>query len=55
MDAVFGARYARSWAKDFRLAELGCRSVEEALEQGESARDVWRAVCAHVDVEESLR
>ncbi|MDZ7578732.1 MAG: DUF3046 domain-containing protein [Candidatus Nanopelagicales bacterium] len=55
MDTVFGESYARSWAADFRLAELGGLSVQEALAQGESAQDVWRAVCCHAEVEKSLR
>lgn len=44
MDLVFGAGYARSWARDHVLAELSGRTVEQALAEGESAKRVWAAV-----------
>ncbi len=46
MEARFGPLYARSYAADQVLAELGGRTVDQALEAGEDARAVWRAVCA---------
>ncbi|MDP9497911.1 MAG: DUF3046 domain-containing protein [Actinomycetota bacterium] len=45
MDAKFGALYARSYAADQVLAQLGGRTVQQALDQGEDAKKVWRAVC----------
>ncbi len=54
MDAVFGTAYAQSWAADFAVAALGGRTVVEALAQGESAKDVWRAVCESVEVPRHL-
>ncbi|MGB8650286.1 MAG: DUF3046 domain-containing protein [Mycobacteriales bacterium] len=45
MDRRFGATYARSYAADMVLAELGSRTVVQALADGEDAKDVWRAVC----------
>lgn len=45
MRAEFGEGYAESFARDFVVAELGGRTVEQAFAQGESAKDVWRAVC----------
>ena len=45
MDARFGPSYARSYAADQVLATLGSRTVLQALEQGEDAKQVWRAVC----------
>ena len=45
MDARFGPAYARSYAADQVLAELGGRTVERALAEGEDAKTVWRAVC----------
>lgn len=45
MEARFGATYARSYAADQVLPELGSRTVLQALEQGEDAKVVWRAVC----------
>ena len=49
MRAQFGATYADSLAKDQVLAQLGGRSVVEALEAGEPARRVQpaRRVAAH--------
>jgi hypothetical protein len=49
MEGQFGAVYARSFASDMVLSTLGSRTVLQALDQGESAKDVWRAVCAHLD------
>ena len=46
MEARFGVGYARSYAADMVLAELGSRTVEQALAQGEDAKTVWRAVWA---------
>ena len=45
MDATFGALYARSYAADQVLAQLGGRTVQQALDQGEDVKKVWRAVC----------
>jgi hypothetical protein len=45
MERRFGATYARSYAADMVIAELGSRTVEQALAQGEDAKQVWRAVC----------
>ena len=45
MDTRFGALYARSYAADMVLAELGSRTVSQALADGEDVKAVWRAVC----------
>ncbi|HEY9351237.1 MAG TPA: DUF3046 domain-containing protein [Acidothermales bacterium] len=55
MTEHFGEGYAASYARDFVIAELGDRTVSQALEQGEDAKDVWRAVCAAEDVPARLR
>ncbi|SEL67454.1 Protein of unknown function [Nonomuraea pusilla] len=55
MRAHFGDTYAESWARDFVLAPLGGRTVMQALADGESAKDVWRAVCQVEDVSPKLR
>ncbi len=55
MDEHFGAAYARSWAADTVLSELAGRTVVEALQQGEAAKDVWRAVVAHLDLPAARR
>jgi hypothetical protein len=55
MNRVFGPAYAESWARDVVLRELGGRSVHQALAEGEDTKDVWRAVCAVVEVPASER
>lgn len=45
MDARFGATYAASYAADQVLAELGSRTVAQALADGVDTKTVWRAVC----------
>jgi Protein of unknown function (DUF3046) len=50
MQRQFGPTYADSYARDQVLAELGGRTVLEALEQGDDVKVVWRAVCQAVDV-----
>jgi hypothetical protein len=55
MRAQFGETYAESVAKDQVLAELGDRTVNQALADGEEAKAVWRAVCEAFDVPERLR
>ncbi|WP_283134765.1 DUF3046 domain-containing protein [Rhizohabitans arisaemae] len=55
MNDQFGAVYAESWAKDFVLAPLGHRTVEQALAEGVAAKVVWGAVCEVADVPARLR
>ena len=55
MEEHFGASYAESFAHDHVVTGLGGRTVHEALAAGESAKDVWRAVCADQDVPGHLR
>jgi hypothetical protein len=45
MEGRFGATYAASYATDQAIPQLGSRTVREALDQGEDAKVVWRAVC----------
>jgi Protein of unknown function (DUF3046) len=46
----FGPAYARSVAHDHVMRSLGGRTVDQALEFGEPAKQVWRAVCEEFDV-----
>jgi hypothetical protein len=46
LDQVFGSAYAASVARDQVLTQLGGRTIVEALDAGEKAGDVWRAVVA---------
>lgn len=55
MYRLFGEAYAESFAQDFVLAELGSRTVRQALAAGYDAKDVWRAVCEEMKVPLSER
>ena len=41
----FGDAWAPSFAKDIVIAELGGRTVDEALAAGEEPDVIWKAVC----------
>ncbi|MEV8633162.1 DUF3046 domain-containing protein [Streptosporangium sp. NPDC051023] len=55
MKLHFGDVYAESWARDYVIADLGGRTVNQALADGFAAKDVWRAVCGVSDVAAPLR
>jgi Protein of unknown function (DUF3046) len=55
MKEQFGDVYAESLAKDYVLSNLGERTVNKALADGEDAKVVWRAVCDTFNVSDSLR
>lgn len=55
MDRNLPAGYARVWSEQQVLAELGGRTVAQALEGGEPPRRVWRAVWAALDLPDSER
>jgi hypothetical protein len=55
MATQFGETYARSVAKDHVFAQLGNRTVEQALTDGIDTQHVWRAVCEVYEVPERLR
>ncbi|GAB3801894.1 DUF3046 domain-containing protein [Micromonospora zhanjiangensis] len=46
LEQAFGPGYAASIAVDQVLPQLGGRTVEQALAEGEKTVVVWRAVCA---------
>ena len=50
MEQALGPAYARSWAKQTVLADLGERTVEEALQAGVPPKTVWRAVWADLEL-----
>lgn len=50
MRDYFGEPYVDSFARDHVMSELGGRTVLEALADGWDARDVWRGVCAAMDI-----
>jgi hypothetical protein len=51
----FGPGYAEMFARDHVMSQLGGRTVDEALAAGWSAKDVWRVVCAVMDVPREKR
>ena len=55
MTDEFGAARAASVARDHVLADLGGRTVEEALEAGIDPRRVWLAVCEAYEVPSTRR
>jgi hypothetical protein len=55
MNEHFGEAYADSFARDHVMTELGGRTVHQALHAGWEAKDVWRAVCAAMDVPAARR
>lgn len=48
MEQALGPAYARSWAEQHVLGELGGRTVLESLDAGEPPKTVWRAVWAEL-------
>jgi hypothetical protein len=55
MRQQFGDAYAESVAKDYVMAELDGRTIDQALADGESAKRVWQAVVATFDVPSRLQ
>ena len=55
MRKQFGDVYADSVAKDQVLGDLGSRTVNQALADGEDVKTVWRAVCEVFRVPERQR
>lgn len=47
--------YARVWAEQVVLAELGGRTVVEALGAGEPCKRVWRAVCTQLELPATMQ
>lgn len=55
MHLVLGPAYARVWAEQQVLSDLGGRTVSQALEAGEPPKRVWRAVADALSLPESQR
>ncbi|MDA0563963.1 DUF3046 domain-containing protein [Streptomonospora sp. S1-112] len=51
----FGEGYADSLARDHVIEGLGSRTVQQALADGVSAKEVWRAVCDTFDLPAAAR
>ncbi len=50
MESALGPAYARSWAHEYVLSGLGHKTVEQALAEGASAKEVWREVWRTLDL-----
>lgn len=55
MEHALGASYARTWAREHVIADLGGRTVAEALDAGESPKAVWTAVWRTLELPASDR
>ena len=55
MDDEFGPVRAASLVRDHMFAELGGRTIKDALEAGVDPREAWRAVCDAYDVPPNRR
>lgn len=55
MEHHLGTGYARVWAQQQVLAQLGHHTVDEALAAGEPPRRVWRAVWEALELPASER
>ncbi|HLX47576.1 MAG TPA: DUF3046 domain-containing protein [Streptosporangiaceae bacterium] len=55
MNLQFGEAYAASVARDYVLAGIGGRTVNQALADGEDVKTIWQAVCDAFDVPDNLR
>lgn len=49
-DAVFGADYSRTLARELALDAFESRTAAQALADGEAPRFVWHALCDQMDV-----
>ncbi|MEK4241377.1 DUF3046 domain-containing protein [Janibacter sp. FSL W8-0316] len=50
MEDEFGAAYAHTLARGHVVQALGDRTVATALDEGESPRRVWEALCEDLDI-----
>jgi hypothetical protein len=50
LEAALGTGYYRVWAAEFSLAELGNRTVVQALADGVPSKTIWRAVWAALEL-----
>ena len=55
MESALGPAYARAWAHQYVIAELGERTVVQALDAGEPPKRVWAAVWRSLGLPDSER
>jgi hypothetical protein len=55
LEAALGVGYAHAWAEQIVLADLGGRTVSEALAAGLPGRRIWRAAWAYLGLADRFR
>ena len=55
LEHALGRGYARSWAEQFVMGDLGGRTAVQALEAGMPPKQVWAAVWSTLDLPASER
>jgi Protein of unknown function (DUF3046) len=55
LDRVLGLAYSRTWAETFVIADLGGRTVNQALAAGIPPKQVWREVAKALQLPASER
>ena len=55
MEHALGPAYARTWAEQQVISDLGHRTVIEALDAGEPPKHVWRVVWERLGLPPSER
>lgn len=55
MDRHLGKDYARVWADQIVLSDLGNRTVEEALHDAVPFKEIWRAVWKFLELPDRER
>ena len=55
VDEVFGRVHGRALTNDLVLTALDGRTAVAALEDGDEPRKVWHALCAAMEVSQTLR
>lgn len=55
MEDALGGAYSGVWASQHVIAELGGRTVQQALASGEQPKYVWRAVHETLGLPANLR
>jgi hypothetical protein len=55
LEGALGVGYARSWASDYVIADLGGRTVMQSIDDGIDTVAIWRAVHAELKLPASER
>lgn len=55
LDEVLGPAYSRVWANEHTMAELGSRTVTEAIAEGMAVKKIWRAVWLALELPDADR